>query len=85
MTESTGLKVVDYAINAAVIAATVGFGVSIAGMGFRVGIDEYYKSRPAIESKNVCGGAEPATYIELNGVRCYLRIDGKDISDLVGE
>lgn len=83
MTESTGLKLVDYAINAAVIAATVGFGVSIAGMGLRVGTDEYYKSRPAIESKNICGGAEPETYVTVNGVKYFSKVDGKDISDVV--
>ncbi len=35
------------------------------------------------QTENVLGNEKPETYVELNGVKYYSRIDGKDISDLV--
>lgn len=77
------------------ISALVGFALgSLCGIGMKYYVDSHSfreederANRIVLEyrTENVQGGPEPETYVEWNGVRCYLRIDGKDISDLVRE
>ncbi|MBI4141672.1 hypothetical protein HY484_01980 [Candidatus Woesearchaeota archaeon] len=36
------------------------------------------------QTANVIGNAEPETFYEINGQRAYLKIDGKNVEDIVG-
>ncbi len=35
------------------------------------------------QTQNVLGNEKPETYLEINGIKYYSRVDGKEISDLV--
>lgn len=51
--------------------------------------ETYINSSSSKEQKvyqqNVLGNEKPETYVEVNGVKYYSHIDGKEISDLVKE
>ncbi|MEK6939543.1 MAG: hypothetical protein AABX31_02340 [Nanoarchaeota archaeon] len=65
--------------------AVLGLGLSyfsLAGYGL-YNVFHALLQTPKVVQENVLGNGKPETYIEVNGVKYYSHVDGKDISDLV--
>lgn len=72
------------------ISALVGFALgSICGIGkyyvdsHRFREEDERANRIVLEfrTENVLGGPEPETYVKINGMKYFSKIDGKDIGD----
>lgn len=66
----------------------VGAGMAVAAGTFYAGsriLDHYYPEQNQVIQQNVLGNEKPETYVEVNGVKYYSHVDGKEISDLVKE
>ncbi|MDP3698331.1 MAG: hypothetical protein Q8R47_01975 [Nanoarchaeota archaeon] len=68
--------------------ATKGFiGLGVAGILSVIMVAAVYQRSYAKslepDNQNVLGNEKPETYVEINGIKYYSRIDGEDISDLV--
>jgi len=57
--------------------------VGLASYGFYNVLQQMQKPQPI--QQNVLGNEKPETYVEVDGVKYYSHIDGKEISDLVEE
>lgn len=74
-------------IFAAVLAANLPYEIPKLSIYF----PEFYRSEAtqgraySEQRQNVLGNEKPETYVEVDGVKYYPHIDGKDISDLVKE
>lgn len=75
------------------ISALVGFALgSINGIGMKYYVDSYSfreederanRIVQEFRTENVRGGPEPETYVTINGIKYFSKIDGKDIGDLI--
>lgn len=60
------------------------FFLGLASYGLYNAFLPLIRTTPLIQ-QNVLGNEKPETYIEVNGVKYYSHIDGKELSDLVKE
>ena len=74
MTYDLGAKII-LGMGAVVSAITLGLGSYIL----------YDSTKEKVTQQNVRGNEKPETYVEVNGVKYYSHIDGKEISDVVKE
>jgi len=76
---------VEKQLNYIVLGGTlVGFGLGSYFLYKGImGFDNLLDAQIKIHQENVIGDEKPETYVEINGVKYYSHVDGKDISDLV--
>lgn len=43
----------------------------------------YSSTKISVQHQNILGSEKPETYVEMNGVKYFSHIDGKEISDLI--
>ena len=76
--DSKNIIVACIGIGALGLAPLYGYAISSARMESSIKSPEVYQ-------RNILGDDKPETYVEVDGVKYFSHIDGKDISDLVKE
>lgn len=72
------LSTLVYATAFASVAFSAGF---LTGTQVKV-VYEHREEKETV-SQNILGGPEPETYVTVNGIKYFSKIDGKEISDVV--
>ncbi|HLD40287.1 MAG TPA: hypothetical protein VJB13_04050 [Candidatus Nanoarchaeia archaeon] len=66
--------------------ALMGMMLSFTGLGVYGAYNALIQistQKPQLIQRNVLGNEQPEIFVEVNGVKYYSHVDGKDISDLV--
>jgi len=70
------------------MGAKIIMGIGVVASAITLGLGSYIlydSTKEKVIQQNILGNGKPETYVEVNGVKYYSHIDGKEISDVVKE